>query len=79
LQDTAQSKLRNYFERLNAQLANQDWLVGTRSIADPYLFVVHRWARAKAVDLHGLDHLERFVHRMHADTGVRAAMQAEGL
>jgi len=40
---------------------------------------VHRWARAKAVDLHGLDHLERFVHRMHADTGVRAAMQAEGL
>lgn len=79
LQDTARTKLHGYFERLNAQLANHDWLAGIRSIADPYLFVVQRWARAKAVDLAGLDHLERFVHRMHADPGVKAAMRAEGI
>ncbi|OOG63388.1 glutathione S-transferase [Rhodanobacter sp. B04] len=79
LQTTARAKLHSYFERLDTQLANRDWLAGTRSIADPYLFVVQRWARAKAVDLNGLDHLERFVHRMHADPGVKAAMHAEGI
>lgn len=79
LQATAKTKLRGYFERLNTQLAYKDWLTGTRSIADPYLFVVQRWAMAKAVDLNGLDHLQRFVHRMHADAGVKAAMHAEGL
>jgi glutathione S-transferase len=79
VQDTARAKLRGYFERLDARLADRDWLADTRSIADPYLFVVLRWARAKAVDLGGLDHLERFVRRMHADAGVRAAMRAEGI
>lgn len=79
LQDAARAKLRGYFEQLNAQLAGHDWLAGARSIADPYLFVVQRWARAKAVDLGGLDQLERLVHRMHADPGVKAAMHAEGI
>ncbi|OOG56630.1 glutathione S-transferase N-terminal domain-containing protein [Rhodanobacter sp. C03] len=79
LQDTARAKLRSYFERLDNQLANRDWLTGTRSIADPYLFVAQRWAKAKAVDLGGLDQLERFALRMRADAGVKAAMQAEGI
>ena len=79
LQDTARAKLRGYFEQLNEQLASHDWIAGARSIADPYLFVVQRWARAKAIDLAGLDHLECFVHRMHADSGVKTAMHAEGI
>jgi glutathione S-transferase len=79
LQKNARDKLRGHFERLNAQLAARDWLTGTRSIADAYLFVVTRWAHAKQVDLHGLTHLERFVERMNNDAGVKAAVQAEGL
>ena len=79
LQDTARTKLRSYFERLDARLENVDWLAGTRSVTDPYLFVVQRWAKAKAVDLSGFDHLDRFVHRMHADASVKAAMRAEGI
>ena len=79
LQATAKTKLRGYFERLDGQLAGRDWLTGARSLADPYLFVMQRWAKAKAVDLNGLDHLERFVQRMHADTGAIAAMRAEGI
>jgi glutathione S-transferase len=79
LQENARNKLRGHFGRLNAQLTTQDWLTGTRSIADAYLFVVTRWAYAKQVDLHGLAHLERFVERMNNDAGVKAAMQAEGL
>lgn len=79
LHDAARQKLRGHFERLDAQLANRDWLAGHRSVADAYLFVVLRWAKAKQVDLHGLEHLEAFGKRLHADPGVKAVMQAEGI
>ena len=78
-QDNARQKLRGLFERLDAQLQDKDWLTGERSIADPYLFVTLRWAKATQVDLSGLDNLERFFARMHADADVAAAMRAEGL
>ena len=75
----AAKKLRGYFERLDAQLAGRDWLTGERSIADPYLFVVLRWAKSVGIDLSGLAHLDAFAQRMAADAGVRAALEAEGL
>jgi glutathione S-transferase len=79
LHDSARQKLRGYFERLNTQLADRKWLTGHRSVADAYLFVVLRWAKGKQVDLSALDHLEAFSKRMHADPGVKAVMQAEGI
>lgn len=76
----ARSKLRVLFGTFDAQLAGNDWLAGNRrSIADPYLFVVLRWAKAMHVDLAGFDNLERFFNAMLADHGVQAAMTAEGL
>lgn len=75
----ARKQLRGLFERLDAQLAGKDFLTGARSIADPYLFVTLRWAKATQVDLTGLDNLERFFVRMLADDGVAAALRAEGL
>lgn len=78
LQNSARQQLRGHFERLNAQLADREWLTGHRSVADAYLFVVLRWAKGKQVDLSGLDHLEAFSARVHADPGVKAAMLAEG-
>jgi glutathione S-transferase len=72
-------RLRAYYERINTQLHGRDWLTGTRSFADPYLFVVLRWAMGKGVDLSGLDNLPRFHQRMMEDAGVKAAMQQEGL
>ena len=77
--DAARAKLRGLFERVDAQLAGHDWVAGTRSIADPYLFVVTRWAKAQEVDLSGLDNLERFFNAMLADPGVQRALQQEGL
>ena len=77
--DAARSKLRGLFEKLDAQLAGKDWLTGSRSIADPYLFVVLRWAKAMNVDLAGFDNLARFFERMSSDPGVQAALKAEGL
>lgn len=77
--DNAKKKLHGYFERADAQLAGRDYLTGTRSIADPYLFVVLQWAKKQGIDLSGLDNLAAFDRRMAADPGVRAAMKAEGL
>lgn len=75
----AGQKLRVLFERIDAQLADKPWLAGERSIADPYLYVVLRWARSVGVDLSGLTHLDAFFDRMSADAGVQAALKAEGL
>ena len=75
----ARTRLRVMFERLDAQLRDKDWLAGTRSIADPYLFVTLRWAKESQLDMAGLDDLERFSSRMLADPDVAAAMASEGL
>jgi len=75
----ARVKLRSLFERIDAQFAGRDWIAGTRSIADPYLFVVTRWAMAMEVDLSGLDNLQAFFERMLADPGVQGALRQEGL
>ncbi|GGA05385.1 glutathione S-transferase N-terminal domain-containing protein [Dyella caseinilytica] len=79
LHEAARQRLRGLFERVNTQLADREWLTGHRSVADAYLFVVLRWAKGKQVDLQGLDHLDAFSKRLHADPGVKAAMQAEGI
>ena len=75
----AKATLRTLLERADAQLAGQDWIAGTRSIADPYLYVILRWAKAAGVDLGGLGNLARFVDRMEADPAVRNVLKEEGL
>ena len=73
----ARTKLRALFERIDRQLMGREWIAGVRSIADPYLFVVTRWAKGSNVDLRGLDNLERHFRRMEQDAGVRRALTAE--
>jgi len=77
LADNARGHIRHYLERLDAALAGREWLAGQRSIADPYLFVVLRWAHAKGVDMTGLDALASFHARLSLDPAVRAALLAE--
>src|SRR3546814_19534451 len=77
--DAGRSSLRGLFERADTQLAANDWIAGSRSIADPYLYVVTRWAKAQGVDLSGLDNLARFAARMEADRAVRKVLAEEGL
>jgi glutathione S-transferase len=77
--DAARAKLRGLFERVDAQLAGRDWVAGTRSIADPYLYVVSRWAKAQGIDLAGLDNLARFVAGMEADPAVQKVLKDEDL
>ena len=77
--EIARAKLRTYFGRADAQLANHDWIAGARSVADAYLYIVTRWAKAQVVDLSGFDHLAKFVARMEADAGVQKVLKEEGL
>lgn len=72
----ARATLRTLLERANAQLDGRDGIAGARSIADPYLYVVLRWARGTGVDLDGLDHLKAFFSRMDADAGVQKVLAA---
>jgi len=78
-QDEARKNLRTLFERIDQQLAGKEWTTGARSIVDPYLFVVLRWARAVKIDLSGLDNLHDFFARMRKDPGVDRALETEGL
>ena len=75
----ARLKLRGLFERADRQLIGRAWIAGPRSIADPYLYVLTRWAKAQGVDLAGLANLERHFQAMSADPGVRRALEQEGL
>ncbi|MEO8460622.1 MAG: glutathione binding-like protein [Dokdonella sp.] len=80
LQANARTKLRTLFEQLDAHLQGRQWLAGIgKSIADPYLFVIWRWAKAKGVDLGGLENLAKFGERMATDPGVQNALKQEGL
>ena len=61
------------------QLDGRQWIAGFRSFADPYLYVTLRWAQKTHVDLSGFDNLAAFKRRMDEDSGVQAALRAEGL
>lgn len=78
--DVARASLRDLFSRVEAQLAANEWIAGAaRSIADPYLYVVTRWAKAQGVDLSGFGNLERHFNAMQADAGVQRVLRQEGL
>jgi glutathione S-transferase len=77
LAENARAQVRKHLGQLDQRLRGRQWLVDGRSIADPYLFVMLRWARRLGIDSSGLDGLARFFDRMQADPGVRAALGAE--
>lgn len=80
LRTSASGMLRNMFGIINTQLTDQPYLAGTSpSVADAYLYVVLRWAKAKNIDLSGQDNLAAFSQRMESDKAVQAALKAEGL
>lgn len=77
--ENAKKAICGLFEIVDKQLADRDWLAGPRSIADPYLFVMLRWAKGMKLDLSGLNNLERFFERMQSDPAVQKVLKDEGL
>jgi len=79
LVNKSKERLVSLFAILNKQLEGRDWLTGKKSIADPYLYVVLRWAHFKEVDLGGMTNLQRFYQQIETDEGVKRALQKQGL
>jgi len=74
----ASKRLVKLFEYVDSQLEAGPYLTGDRkTVADAYLYVVLRWARAKDLPLAHLTHLARFEQVMEKDPGVQAALEAE--
>ena len=73
----ARDHVRVHLGRLEVRMQGRDWLTDSRSIADPYLFVLLRWALRFDIDLRAFDNLTRFFERMYTDRGVRGAVIAE--
>ncbi|MDI9271802.1 glutathione binding-like protein [Stenotrophomonas sp. PFBMAA-4] len=78
--DDARKVLRKHFGVFDKALGERPWIAGDhRSIADPYLFVLTRWARARGVDLGGFDGVNTHFARLCADPDVCEALAEEGL
>lgn len=77
LADNARVHVREYLARLDARLQDRDWLTGTLSVADPYLFVMVRWAVNVKVEMDAFKNLGRFLQRMRSNPGVRRALMVE--
>ncbi|PLC49035.1 glutathione S-transferase [Pollutimonas subterranea] len=73
------AKLVQLFGVMDKQLEGRQWVTGKRSVVDPYLYTVLRWAHAKNVDIGNMKNLQAFAARMDADPGVRTALSAQGL
>lgn len=86
--ETAKPKLETRYAWIDAQLANQKYLMGdTFTVADAYLYALTGWAQApwlKSVyktDIHfdDLHHLKAWYVCMRERPAVRQALNAEGL
>jgi glutathione S-transferase len=75
--DTARAQVRSHLERIDKRLDGRLWLTDERSVADPYLFVMCRWAARLDVGADRLANLARFTERMYADPAVRKVIQVE--
>lgn len=76
----ARAQLEKKYHQVNEALQDKQWLLGLRfTVADVYLFVVTRWAKAIKLDLAGLDALDAWFNRVAERPAVQAALKAEGL
>ncbi|WP_434744899.1 glutathione transferase GstA [Candidatus Pantoea rara] len=74
------SQLEAKFRYVDESLRDKQWLMGMHfSVADAYLFVVTRWAKALGLDLSGYAALGAWFDRVAERPAVQAALKAEGL
>lgn len=75
--NAGRTSVGKYLAILDTRLEGRQWLVDQRTVADPYLFVMLRWAVRLNIALKGYSHLSAFLERMNADPGVRKAILDE--
>lgn len=65
------------FELIERQLAGKDWALGDFSVADGYIFVFYRWAKAAKLDLTPFPNYTAHQERMLKRPGVQRALARE--
>lgn len=75
----ALGRLQNRFAYLEGELAGREYLLGSFTIADAYLYTILRWSPKAGIALSGYPALAAFMQRMEARDGVRTALEEEGL
>ena len=74
--EQAVATVMKYLKRIDEHMKGREWIAGnSRSIADPYLFVILRWAKNAGIQLS--PNLAQFQERMYTDAGVIAAVTEE--
>lgn len=77
--ENTSKRLQFLFGIVDEHLENKDWLAGSRSVADPYLYVLLLWSNFKNIDLSDKQNLKAFFDRMNADEGVQTALKKQKL
>jgi glutathione S-transferase len=81
--EEAKEKFRNRlatrFDWIAGQLKGRDYLTGSFTVADAYLFVVLGWTKFTGPDLARWPVLQEYVARVAARPRVQEALRAEGL
>ena len=77
--DAAWEKLSGRIEWILAQLGNKDYLLGTFSVADAYLFTCLNWANFLHLSLDAWPALQAYLARVAARPAVQRVLKEEGL
>ena len=81
VQEKAYEKLSGHYRFLDGQLTDNggEWLLGERTFADAYLYVLTRWIDQTPISIEDTPALKRFRERMDGDEGVRTALERQGM
>ena len=77
--DFFRNRLLGKFKYIDGKLADEEYLMGSFTVADCYLYVMLRWADAMKLDLTLLKNLTSYKARMGARPKVQEALKSEGL
>ncbi len=75
----ARERLMPMFTRLDGRIGAADHLLGGRTVADAFLYVLTRWAEQLSAGLEEFPNLSRFRDAMERDEGVATALRAQGM
>lgn len=79
LKEQAKKKIVDLLKYPNEQLGTHDYLTGTKTTADIYLYVILTWAKKMELDLSAYKNLNAFISRIESDAGVTEVIRQEGL
>lgn len=79
LKKNAKEKIVHLMRLPNEQLGKHDYLTGTKTTADVYLYVTLTWAKKFEIDLSKYSNLNGFIKRMESDEGLSAVIEQQGL